>query len=251
MIRRTPRLVCRLSSTTTMEALIARIVVSVAVLVRGVERCFPYSHGRQPHRSRTTTSGLLSRLLAIAVATLAVLDGGSAIAAVSPTSGRSPLSTYAYDPRARMGVALAQASDFVHPSFVQRTNDLKQNDGLFNAEWSSYYPPSTSTTPHQFVATDSGINEAGGVGDKAYGPAKPGGPKSSPNFQPPTNPAALPPSEVPPGWRVREMPPSPDYPDGYWKLEKPMGNGGWQAIDPSTMRPGTRPQTHVPFPKSR
>ena len=27
-----------------------------------------------------------------------------------------------------------------------------------------------------------------------------------------------------------------------------MGNGGWQGIDPSTMKPGTKPETHVPFP---
>ncbi len=76
----------------------------------------------------------------------------------------------------------------------------------------------------------------------------PGGPKSSPNFKPPTNSPSLPPTEIPPGWRVREMPPSVDYPDGYWKLEKPMANGGWQPIDPSTMNPGSRPETHVPFP---
>lgn len=79
------------------------------------------------------------------------------------------------------------------------------------------------------------------------GPAE-GGPKSSPNFKPPTNSPQLPPTEIPMGWRVREMPPTPDYPTGYWRLEKPMGNGGWQGIDPSTMKPGSQPETHVPFP---
>lgn len=58
----------------------------------------------------------------------------------------------------------------------------------------------------------------------------------------------MPPTEIPAGWRVREMPPTPQYPDGYWKLEKPMSNGGWQPIDPSTMKPGGRPETHIPFP---
>ena len=73
-------------------------------------------------------------------------------------------------------------------------------------------------------------------------------PKSSPNFRPPTNPPQMPPKKVPDGWRVRHMRGTQDYPDGYWKLEKPMKQGGWQAVDPSTMKPGGRPQTHVPFP---
>jgi len=44
------------------------------------------------------------------------------------------------------------------------------------------------------------------------------------------------------------MPPTADYPNGYWRLEKPMPNGGWQGIDPSTMKPGTQCETHVPLP---
>ena len=78
-----------------------------------------------------------------------------------------------------------------------------------------------------------------------------GEPKPSPNFSPPTNPPQLPPAEIPSGWRVRQMPPTQQYPRGYWKLEKPMQDGGWQAIDPSTMKPGTRPQTHIEFPPSQ
>jgi RHS repeat-associated protein len=75
-----------------------------------------------------------------------------------------------------------------------------------------------------------------------------GAPKSPLRFEPPTNEPQLPPTEVPPGWRVRSMPPNSTYPHGYWKLEKPMTNGGWQPIDPSTMKPGTHPETHVPYP---
>jgi hypothetical protein len=45
------------------------------------------------------------------------------------------------------------------------------------------------------------------------------------------------------------MPPTEQYPDGYWKLEKPMKDGSWQPIDPSTMKPGNCCETHVPFPK--
>lgn len=44
------------------------------------------------------------------------------------------------------------------------------------------------------------------------------------------------------------MPPTEQYPNGYWRLEKPMANGGWQGIDPSTMKPGGRAETHIPLP---
>ncbi len=70
-----------------------------------------------------------------------------------------------------------------------------------------------------------------------------------PNWQPPTNEPQSPPVDIPPGWRVRAMPPRAGYPNGYWRLEKPMTQGGWQGIDPSTGEPGTHPETHVPFPE--
>ncbi len=73
-------------------------------------------------------------------------------------------------------------------------------------------------------------------------------PRASPNFQAPTNPAQMPPANVPAGWRVRVMEATEQYPNGYWKLEKPMQDGSWQPINPSTMRPGRRPGTHVPLP---
>ena len=79
-------------------------------------------------------------------------------------------------------------------------------------------------------------------------PSTKGSPKPSPNFEPPTNPPQMPPDKIPTDWRVREMPPTEQYPDGYWKLEKPMRDGSWQPIDPSTMKPGDRRHTHVPFP---
>ena len=75
------------------------------------------------------------------------------------------------------------------------------------------------------------------------------GPRPSPNFQPPTNPPQMPPTDIPDGWRIREMPPTDQYPNGYWRLEKPMDNGGWQGINPSTMKPGPEPDTHIPFPE--
>ena len=81
-------------------------------------------------------------------------------------------------------------------------------------------------------------------------PVTAGTPKPSPKFKTPTNPPQEPiaPERVPPGWRVRVMPPTEQYPNGYWRLEKPMPNGGWQGIDPSTMKPGPQPTTHVPLP---
>jgi len=94
--------------------------------------------------------------------------------------------------------------------------------------------------------TISSVTGAWGLGKSGKRVA--GVPKVSPKFKPPTNPPQLPPREVPPGWRVREMPPTEQYPHGYWKLEKPMANGGWQPVDPSTMKPGTHPETHVPLP---
>ncbi|WP_439564915.1 RHS repeat-associated core domain-containing protein [Microcella sp.] len=75
------------------------------------------------------------------------------------------------------------------------------------------------------------------------------GPRSSPKFENPTHLPQSPIEQVPSGWRVRIMPATPNYPNGYWKLEKPMNQGGWQAINPSTMRPGTRPETHIPLPE--
>jgi len=70
-----------------------------------------------------------------------------------------------------------------------------------------------------------------------------------PNWEPPTNAPQLPPTNVPRGWRVREMPSTDGYPNGYWRLEKPMPQGGWQGIDPSTGQPGSQPETHAPFPE--
>lgn len=120
-----------------------------------------------------------------------------------------------------------------------------------------WHKPSKPQEPGMASTGSGGGNKGGsGGGSNKPKPEKPGTggekkpPKKSPKFEEPTNPPQLPPTDIPPGWRVREMPPAPGYPNGYWRLEKPMPNGGWQGINPSTMKPGRQPDTHIPFPSS-
>jgi len=84
-------------------------------------------------------------------------------------------------------------------------------------------------------------------------PAQKGEPKAPKEFIPPTNPPQHPPSELPPGFRLREMPrPTANYPHGYWKIETEEQG---QPVDPSTMKPPSnvtraqmRSRTHVEYP---
>ena len=105
--------------------------------------------------------------------------------------------------------------------------------------------PTEGSSPQPFQVVQEFPPELEDVPPSATGGS---GPKPSPNFKPPTNPPQLPPTDIPDGWRIREMPPTEQYPNGYWTLEKPMKDGGWQGINPSTMKPGSRPETHVPYP---
>jgi RHS repeat-associated protein len=93
-------------------------------------------------------------------------------------------------------------------------------------------------------------DEGGGGGRAGSGGGQTNPPRPSPAFQQPTNPplSPLPKGDIPPGYRVRVMGPTLQYPNGYWTLEKLQGNGGWQGINPSNLKPGSHPETHVPLP---
>jgi RHS repeat-associated protein len=70
------------------------------------------------------------------------------------------------------------------------------------------------------------------------------------NWKPPTNEPQMPPSpsELPPGYRLVRRQPTEGYANGNWKIEKNLGNDNWQSVDPRTMKPSVREDTHVPFP---
>ena len=78
-----------------------------------------------------------------------------------------------------------------------------------------------------------------------------GAPQPAQNFLPPTNPPSPPPASPPPGYTVRVMGPTEQYPNGYWRITNERG----QYVDPSTMKPPSnvtraeaRAMTHVELP---
>ena len=80
-------------------------------------------------------------------------------------------------------------------------------------------------------------------------PPPPTTPSSPPGWAPPTNPPQPPTfGPLPDGTRIRVNPPTTSYPNGYWKYEKLLDNGGWQPLNPTTGCPGAPRGTHVPLP---
>jgi hypothetical protein len=106
-----------------------------------------------------------------------------------------------------------------------------------------------SCTPAQKVevADNAAVKNAANVENVA--PVAKGAPKPSPKFKTPTNAPQNPLTNVPEGYTQRIMKPTEQYPNGYWVLEKQQANGGWQKVNPATMKPGQQHETHVPLPE--
>jgi len=146
------------------------------------------------------------------------------------------------------------------PAPVRATHTATTEPETFTVGFSTVTVAFTDTAanpPYGIICANNPVNFRDACGTCETQPSSDdplailGVPQLSPKFQPPTNPPQMPPppENLPPGWKVWEHPePAPNYENGYWKLLKPLDNGGWQRIDPSTMKPGTHPETHVPFP---
>jgi RHS repeat-associated protein len=74
--------------------------------------------------------------------------------------------------------------------------------------------------------------------------------KPTPKFQTPKYPAQNPPENIKSGFELFVGRPTKQYPNGYWKIEKPLENGGLQGVDPLSYKPVPKHEYHVPLPRS-
>ncbi len=169
---------------------------------------------------------------AIAIVTVALV-ATVAIAAVAPEGNVSCTG--------RCGSAQSNAS------FVR--NMMHEGDGDDSSKASAGGASKVTTGNSKPSNATPGGKKPDKGGAKGEGEKKK--PMPSPKFKTPTNSEQAPPADLPEGHSVRVMPPTEQYPNGYWVQTNATG----QPVNPSTgkppanvTRPEARAQTHVPLP---